>query len=110
MAIFCPSAEDHPGPTIPDSGGNIQLDTDNDGIGNACDGDIAVVNDCVVNFLDLNVMKTAFFSSPGVPEWNPDADGNGDDIVNFVDLNLMKSEFFRDYSTDNPSGIANDCQ
>lgn len=97
------------GPDVPDAGGNVQLDSDGDGIGNACDGDIAVVNDCVVNFPDLNVMKDAFFSTTGMPDWNPDADGNGDGSVNFVDLNLLKNNFFRDYAVDNPSGVANDC-
>ena len=97
------------GPALPDSGGNIQLDSDEDGIGNACDADIAIANDCLVNFLDLNVMKAAFFTSTGMPLWNPDADGNGDGSVNFLDLNLMKGNFFRDYSVDNPSGTENDC-
>lgn len=71
-----------------------QLDTDNDNIGNACDPDIAIPNNCIVNFLDLNVLKAALFASPGSPNWNPNADFNGDLVVNFLDLLIMKHKFF----------------
>ncbi len=72
-----------------------QLDTDGDAIGNVCDQDIAPdPNDCTVNFSDLGTLKAAFFSSPGSPGWNADADFNGDDAVSFDDLGIMKSAFF----------------
>ncbi len=63
-----------------------QRDTDGDGIGNICDADLN--NDCVVNFLDLGIMKSVFFTA------DPDADLDGDGVVNFIDLGIMKSGFF----------------
>ncbi|MEL7449620.1 MAG: NF038122 family metalloprotease [Pseudomonadota bacterium] len=84
-----------------------QRDSDNDGIGNACDADIAQPNDCVVNFADLGALKAAFLSTPGVDNWNPDADLDGDDRVNFSDLGVMKQGFL---AVPGPSGIENACQ
>ncbi|MEL7448426.1 MAG: family 16 glycosylhydrolase [Pseudomonadota bacterium] len=81
----------------------LQVDTDGDEIGNACDGDISVLpagNDCQVNFQDLAVTKAAFFSIVGTPNWNADADMVGapgntpDGVVNFADLAQMKAQFF----------------
>lgn len=88
-----------------------QEDSDGDAIGNACDPDIHGVNDCVVNFFDLNAMKAAFFSSMGQPSFNPDADlsgpaGSPDGIVNFNDLVRMTAFFF---GPPGPSGLPNDC-
>ncbi len=70
-----------------------QLDTDSDRIGNACDPDIAIDNDCFVNFADLAAFKAAFLSEPGDSKWNPDADFNGDLLVNFGDLAVMRNLF-----------------
>jgi hypothetical protein len=86
-----------------------QSDTNGDGIGNACDADTN--NDCVVNFLDLSLLRAVFFTADA----DNDITGGGpmltepDGAVNFLDLAYMKSEFFNSYSADNPSGIANDC-
>lgn len=64
-----------------------QRDTNGDGFGNACDPDLN--NDGNVNFVDLGLMKSVFFSA------DPDADLTGDDgFVNFLDLGIMKSLFF----------------
>ncbi len=63
-----------------------QRDTDGDGYGNMCDPDLN--NDGAINFLDLGILKSVFFSS------NADADLNGDGAVNFLDLGIMKSMFF----------------
>ncbi|MFK7886823.1 MAG: S8 family serine peptidase [Gammaproteobacteria bacterium] len=84
-----------------------QRDTDGDGIGNACDTDIAQPNDCIVNVLDLALVRIAFFSIPGDANWNPDADFNGDDVINFLDLGIMRSMFF---GTPGPSAQDNACQ
>jgi hypothetical protein len=86
-----------------------QTDANGDGIGNSCDADIN--NDCVVNFLDLGLLKAVFFTAD--PE--SDLTGGGpmstepDGTVNFLDLGVLKSGFFNSYITDNPSGIANNC-
>ncbi|MEO1573592.1 MAG: alpha-1,6-glucosidase domain-containing protein, partial [Pseudomonadota bacterium] len=84
-----------------------QLDTNGDGIGNACDADLD--NNCVVNVVDLGLLRAAFFSTPGSPNWNPDADLTGDGVVNVLDLGRVRARFFQNYTTANPSGIANDC-
>lgn len=84
-----------------------QRDTDTDGIGNRCDPDIAVPNNCQVDFADLGALKTAFFSGPPDLNWNPDADFDGDDLVNFADLAVSKAFFFQ---APGPSGQLNPCQ
>jgi hypothetical protein len=64
-----------------------QRDTDNDGIGNACDADLN--NDCIVNIVDLGRLRLVFFSA------DPDADLNGDGVVNFLDLGILSTFFFQ---------------
>lgn len=64
----------------------IQTDSDGDGFGNLCDADLN--NDCVVNVLDLGLLRLRFFSN------DPDADFNSDGVVNFQDLGLMRLGFF----------------
>ncbi len=74
-----------------------QYDSNGDNIGSLCDADIngiGGVEDCVVNFLDLNAMKDAFFSNPASPSWNPDADLDNSGIVSFADLQIVKAQFF----------------
>ncbi len=71
-----------------------QRDTNGDGFGNICDADLD--NDGVVNFVDLAIMKSVFFTSA------PDADLDGDGTVNFTDLAILKSVFFL---PPGPSGI-----
>jgi len=83
-----------------------QTDSDNDAIGNACDADIAVPNDCLVNVQDLGILKNAFFSNPLSPNWNPDADFTGDNAINAPDLGIMRQSFF---GTPGPSGLPNLC-
>lgn len=70
-----------------------QRDTNNDGFGNICDPDID--NDgFITNFGDLLILRNLFFTTPASPDWNPDADFNGDNTVNFIDLQIMRSFFF----------------
>jgi Thrombospondin type 3 repeat len=76
-----------------------QRDTDGDGLGNACDPDFN--EDCRVNFVDLGVMKTVFFTAG-----HPDQDLNGDGVVNFLDLAALKLAFF---GAPGPSGVPNVC-
>jgi hypothetical protein len=71
-----------------------QRDTDGDGYGNRCDADFN--GDGAVNFLDLGIMKSRFFTA------DPDADLNGDGAVNFLDLGILKSLFFK---PPGPSGV-----
>ncbi len=94
-----------------------QLDSDNDGYGNACDGDIAKNgsatesdnasgNDCLVNFADLFTFSQAMFSDPTRDFWNPDADLNDDKVVNFLDLAIFSELFL---SPPGPSGVTTTC-
>jgi hypothetical protein len=76
------------GPLIPDAGGNSQLDTDGDGYGNLCDGDLN--NDGSTNTLDLNLYKLAHRTSVGDANYNADADFNGNGVINTLDLNIYK--------------------
>ena len=72
-----------------------QRDTNGNGVGNACDGDLN--NDGVVNALDLGLFKKAFGNST-----NPDADFNGDGRVNALDLGRFKQMFSK---PPGPSGV-----
>lgn len=72
-----------------------QFDGDGDGLGSACDADIApAANDCIVNVQDLAALRLAFFATPGDANWNPAADFNHDDVVNATDLAIMRASFF----------------
>jgi hypothetical protein len=64
-----------------------QTDSNGDGFGNACDADLN--NDLVVNFVDLGLLRTVFFTD------DADADFNVDGVVNFVDLGVLRSTFFQ---------------
>lgn len=63
-----------------------QIDADADGFGNACDADYN--NDCIVNVLDLGILRAGFFSA------DPVVDLNGDGVVNVVDLGMLRTRFF----------------
>lgn len=62
-----------------------QYDTDNDGYGNACDGDLN--NDGFINARDLSIFKLVYLTE------NADADFNGDGFVNARDLSRLKLMF-----------------
>jgi hypothetical protein len=76
-----------------------QLDSDADGYGNACDGDLN--NDGAVNSQDLGLFKRAFNPGPG-DDLKAAADFNGDGRVNSLDLGLFKKMFGK---PPGPSGL-----
>jgi len=65
-----------------------QRDTDGDGYGNWCDGDLN--NDGEANTLDLNLYRLAHRTEMGDPAYDPDADFNGDDSIDTLDLNIYR--------------------
>jgi probable HAF family extracellular repeat protein len=77
------------------AGNADQRDTNGDGFGNLCDADLN--GDCTVNFSDLGLLKSLFFSA------DPDADLDGSGSVDFSDLGIMKQRF---YQAPGPSGLA----
>ncbi len=77
-----------------------QLDTDNDGYGNICDGDFD--NNCTTDFLDLQVMKDNFFLTGDLL-----TDMDGDMNTNFADLSVLKAIFFL---PPGPSGVVDTCE
>jgi Peptidase family C25/Dockerin type I domain/Thrombospondin type 3 repeat len=84
---------DADGDGVPDSRDNCtsvknanQLDSDGDGFGNACDGDLN--NDGIVNSIDLALFRAAFGQRGNVA-----SDINGDGIVNALDLALFRQLF-----------------
>lgn len=76
----------------------VQRDTDHDGYGNICDGDLNN-RDALVNIRDLAVFRTRFLTS------DPDADFNGDgNLVNITDLSIFRNNLF--LKPPGPSGRA----
>ncbi len=75
-----------------------QRDTNGDGYGNLCDADLN--NDCVINVIDLGILRTVFFGT------DPDADFNGDGVVNVLDLGILRTQFF---GQPGPSGTTSVC-
>ncbi|MFK8014491.1 MAG: thrombospondin type 3 repeat-containing protein [Gammaproteobacteria bacterium] len=73
-----------------------QLDTDEDGYGNACDADLN--NDGIVNVVDLGALRSVFFATD-----EPAADLNGDGVVNVADLGVFRTLFF---APPGPSALA----
>jgi hypothetical protein len=65
-----------------------QRDTDGDGYGNLCDGDLN--NDGEANTLDLNLYRLAHRTELGEDNYDPDADFNGDDSIDTLDLNIYR--------------------
>ncbi|HMW73605.1 MAG TPA: dockerin type I domain-containing protein, partial [Cellvibrionaceae bacterium] len=72
-----------------------QRDTDGDGFGNICDGDLD--NNGIVNSLDYSAFKARLFSR------DANADLNGDGIVNSIDFTLFKRLLLKAPGPGNPS-------
>lgn len=95
---------DADGDGVPDSTDNCidvpnpdQYDSNGDDIGSLCDPDVTGptgVDDCAVNFPDLDAMRVAFFTNPASPNWNPDLDLDNSGVINNIDLAIMKDHFF----------------
>ena len=68
-----------------------QFDSNNDGIGSACDPDVN--NDCIVAFLDIAQFPPVFGATVGEPLFNQDYDFNDDDAINFLDYLVLISYF-----------------
>lgn len=62
-----------------------QRDTDGDGYGNRCDGDLN--GDCQVNTGDLNLYRNQYHTS------SLNADLNGDGDIDYLDLPLFRDVF-----------------
>jgi hypothetical protein len=52
-----------------------------------------VDKDGSVRLLDLEIVAKAYGSTPGDPNWNPDADVNKDGVVNLLDLMMVAGEY-----------------
>lgn len=65
-----------------------QRDTDGDGIGNACDPDVAVPNDCTVDLVDLAAYRENFLVAGDL-----DTDNNGDGQTDLLDLSFVRAFF-----------------
>ncbi|MEO1573637.1 MAG: hypothetical protein AAFU65_01605, partial [Pseudomonadota bacterium] len=81
-----------------------QQDGDGDGIGNRCDADLN--NDCIVNVIDLGILRTVFFTTPASENWRPEADFNENGVVNVEDLGILRTLFFQ---VPGPSALPNAC-
>ncbi len=78
-----------------------QRDSNNDGFGNICDADTN--NDCVVNVIDLGLLRANFFAQGDL-----DTDFNGDGVTNVVDLGILRKFFFDEVGPSaNVCGIEN---
>ncbi|MEM7084222.1 MAG: RHS repeat-associated core domain-containing protein [Pseudomonadota bacterium] len=87
------------GPDQTDAGGNIQLDSDQDGFGNGCDADFN--NDQIVNVVDLGMLRKHFLEPVTDGSGNAQFDLNGDGVINVQDLGLLRANFF---SAPGPAG------
>jgi len=65
-----------------------QRDTDGDGYGNLCDGDLN--NDGSTNTLDLQLYAGMHATQAEDPEYDPDADFDGNSSIDTSDLNIYE--------------------
>ena len=79
-----------------------QEDTDQDGHGNACDGDFT--QDGIVGGPDFAAFAGAFLATENGPGWNADVDCNGDGIIGGPDFACFAGQFGQGFP--GPSGRA----
>jgi len=77
-----------------------QRDSNLDGYGNICDGDLD--DDGAVGGADFAVFSQAYLTGQGDPGWNPDVDANGDGVVNPIDFGRFSSAYL---GPPGPSGL-----
>jgi len=51
-----------------------------------------VNGDGIVDIRDLVLVRLAFGSEPGEPDWNPEADLNRDGIIDIIDATILRSQ------------------
>lgn len=78
-----------------------QVDSDQDGSGNACDGDYN--DDGYVGSSDFMRVRQAFGTSEGSPGWDPQLDANGDGVIGILEFMLVRGSFG---GPPGPSGLA----
>jgi hypothetical protein len=65
-----------------------QADSDSDGVGDVCDFACDLNHDAIIDNNDFNIFMAAFGHSEGEPEYNPQADIDGNGTVDFLDYQL----------------------
>jgi hypothetical protein len=68
-----------------------QTDSDNDGYGNACDGDFD--QDGVAGIPDFGIFKASFGLTSADPGFNKNTDCNDDDVNGVPDFGCFKAQF-----------------
>ena len=83
---------------VPDT---LQLDSDHDGYGNACDADYD--DNGTVGLSDFLAFGQAFGKTSASPAWNPEIDANGDGKIGMADFLALGAAFG---NPPGPSGLA----
>jgi hypothetical protein len=78
-----------------------QLDSDQDGYGNACDADYN--DNGVVDNLDFLSLRKAFGATTGSAGWDPQLDADGDGAIGNAEFTLVRAAFG---AAPGPSGLA----
>ena len=49
--------------------------------------------DGVVNIIDVAILANSYATTPGSPNWNPNADLNHDNVINIIDLAILANNY-----------------